>query len=182
MTRRDISGTIEKMLSGIKKNKYVLLVLLAGAVLLLLPGSGDENIAESGADGEVTLDFALEVIESKLEETLANIDGAGKVQVMLSVRDSGERVLATDSQVSESSGGGEEERETSREENETTVVISRGSGIDDVVTLQYVYPDFVGAIVVAEGAGSASVRLDITEAVRAVTGLDAVDIKVVKMK
>ncbi len=183
MIVHDLSGISSKLAGALKKNKYVLLVLLAGIILLILPSTGGSGESESDAAEDVLrMDFSLSEIERRLQDILADISGAGDVRVMLSVQNSGERILASDSQTSQSTSGGDEDGEKDREENQTSVVISKGSGIDDVVTLQYVYPEFTGAVIVAEGADSASVRLDLTEAVQAVTGLDSSQIKVVKMK
>ena len=180
--RRDVSDVLSKITSVINKNKYLLIVLLAGILLLLLPssiGSGDKDV-----DGEAdmySVEFSLEGMESELEQILSKIDGAGDVKVMLSVKNGGERVLASDSGIKDAvSGGDGESRE--REETLTTVVVSKGGGEDGVITLKYIYPEFTGAVIVAEGADSASVKLDLAQSVAAVTGLRASDIKVVKME
>ena len=60
-----------------------------------------------------------------------------------------------------------------------TVVLGSGSGAEVVVT-QSRYPDFVGALVVCEGGGSAAVRLEITQALSALTGLPSSKISVIK--
>ena len=182
--RRDFQEVLAKFSEGIKKNKYVVIILLAGVLFLLLPAGGDNGDKESvtSAVDEPIIEFSIEDTQAQLENILSQIEGAGEVSVMLSVRNGGERVLATDSEVARTMSGGEETEEVNREESQATVVISQGSGTDGVVTLKYIYPEFTGAVVVAQGAGNATVRLDLTEAVAAVTGLEAAKIKVVKMK
>jgi stage III sporulation protein AG len=83
---------------------------------------------------------------------------------MLTVRSGMERVLAQDS-----SNGDTE-----------TVVISTGSGKQEVVLLTQKYPDFQGALVVCEGGDEPQVRLLITQAVAALTGLGTARISVCK--
>ncbi len=181
--KHDFQGVIVKISDSIKKNKYVMIVLLAGVLLLLLPvGGGEKENNTTSAIDEPIIEFSLEDTQAQLENILSQIEGAGEVRVMLSVENGGERVLATDSEVVRTTSGGEETEEVNREESQATVVISQGSGTDGVVTLKYIYPEFTGAVVVAQGAGNATVRLDLTEAVAAVTGLEAAKIKVVKMK
>ena len=57
-----------------------------------------------------------------------------------------------------------------------------GSGTQDVVVTRERYPSYQGAVVVCEGAGDAAVRLALTEAVSALTGLSADRISIVQWK
>ena len=75
----------------------------------------------------------------------------------------------------------EQESDSMQKESET-VVISSGSGTQETVLVQQVYPRFQGALVVAEGGGNPTVRLNLTEAVAALTGLGADKISVCKGK
>ena len=52
----------------------------------------------------------------------------------------------------------------------------------DAVTVKYIYPEYLGAVIVAEGADNAGVKLALTEAAASVTGLGPNRIKVIKMK
>jgi stage III sporulation protein AG len=143
--------------------KYVLLVIAAGALLLLWPEQETADAVDdtTGAEEE---NFSVETLEHKLETVLSQIDGAGSVSVMLTVKSGMERVLAQDS-----SNGDTE-----------TVVISTGSGKQEVVLLTQKYPDFQGALVVCEGGDEPQVRLLITQAVAALTGLGTARISVCK--
>ena len=138
--------------------QYVLLVLAAGALLLLLPSGGREEAEPAGTAAEAE-PFDLEGFEEKLAETLSQVQGAGKTRVVLSL-DSGSRtVLAQD--VERQEGGGAS----------TVVTVGRGSGSQEVVPLQTVAPSFRGALVVCPGGGDPQVRLRLVEAVSALTGL-----------
>lgn len=87
---------------------------------------------------------------------------------MLTVKSGMERVLARDSSVSET------------EETMETVVISTGSGKQEVVLLTQRYPTFQGALVVCEGGDDPQVKLLVTQAVAALTGLGSARISVCK--
>ena len=63
-----------------------------------------------------------------------------------------------------------------------TVTLNRGSGYEDVVITQQMDPVDQGAVVVCQGADQPSVRLAVTEAVAALTGLSSDKITVVKWK
>ena len=60
----------------------------------------------------------------------------------------------------------------------TTVTVGRGSGSQEVVPLQTLAPSFRGALVVCPGGGSAQVRLELIQAVAALTGLNSSSISV----
>ena len=62
----------------------------------------------------------------------------------------------------------------------STVVISRGSGSEETVALQEIAPQYQGALVVCPGGGDPAVRLQLSEAVSALTGLGADRITICK--
>lgn len=163
----DLSGLTQRWKQLWQRNKYVLLVVLAGVFLLLLPGG---QAGEQGADLSTRADsyFDLDQLERKLERALSQISGAGEVTVVLTLKESSRQVLARDTQVSE------------REERSETVVVSTGSGTQGVVPLQSVYPKYQGALVVCNGGDDARVKLEVLEAVRALTGLSAEKISICK--
>ena len=155
------------------KYRYGILVLAIGLLLILLPTSGSEESANTDtADTEEY--FSVEVMEEKLEEILSQIEGAGRIDVMLTVESGMKHIFAQDGRVERDSNQLLEERET--------VVVSSGSGTQETVLVQQIYPQFQGALVVSEGGGDPSVRLSLTEAVAALTGLGADKISVCKGK
>ncbi len=165
--------TLEKLL----KNKYVLILLAVGLVLMLLSSGdgGKENIPEVSSLSETG--FSVEELEKRLSDALSKIDGAGKVKVVLTVKSSTEQVIAEDKESTERLGGDEIESESSVQ----TVIIEAGNG-ESPVTLKYIYPKFQGALVIAQGADNTSVRLALTEAVADLTGIGADRITVTKMQ
>lgn len=140
------------------KYGYVLLVIAVGAVLLLWPSSGGEK--ETVLTETSGTYFDLEEFETKLENALSHIDGAGEVRVVLTLESDGRQVLAQDRDTDGAGGG-----------TSTTVTVGRGAGTEEVVPLQTFTPDFRGALVICQGGGEAQVRLRLVEAVSAVTGL-----------
>ena len=147
--------------------KYILLVVLAGVLLLLLPDGQREKTRDTESVQQEEA-FDLEQMEKKLERVLGQVQGAGEVTVMLTLRESGRQVLARDTESSET------------EQRSTAVIISQGSGIQQTVSLQSIYPKYQGALVVCTGAGDARVKLELLEAVRALTGLSAEKISICK--
>lgn len=58
--------------------------------------------------------------------------------------------------------------------------LNRGSGTQDVVVTEQVYPTYQGAVIVCQGADDPAVCLSVTEAVAVLTGLGSEKITVVK--
>ena len=150
-----------------EQNKVLLLVLLLGLGIILWParGGGREEMPVPEQTAH-PLAFSLEEKETRIANALSQIEGAGDVVVVLSLRTSLEQEVAVD----EDSGG-----------RRATVTIAAGSGVQSEVTLRYRYPEFRGALIVSEGAVNATVRLQITQAVAALTGLGTDRITVTQM-
>ncbi len=152
----------ERCAAWLRKNRLVVLLALLGSLLLLWPtGSRRETVKTETASNS----FSLAETEAKLEALLGKIDGAGAVDVMLTLADGGEAVYQVDETV----------RDEGREEQ--TVLADKAP-----VLVQTRQPRFQGAVVVCEGADRAAVKLAVTEAVASLTGLGSGKIAVVKMK
>ena len=162
MKKNEGNEKIKLKLTSLLKNKYALIVLAIGLVLVLWPSSSNpESESLDLPSNELSVPgFSLRDEEERLEAQLSKIKGAGRVSVLLSVHGSASRELA---------GSGEE-----------TLILSSGGG-EKVVELYYVNPRYMGAVIVSEGAYSAEVRLQITNAVRAFTGLGSDRITVLSM-
>ena len=164
---------MEKVLGFLKQYKYVLIVAAAGLLLLLWPTGGDGRqpaAQQTGLTGAEE-DFSVEALEERLAQALSRIDGAGEVSVILTVDSGMERVLATDRS--------QEQRDGELSIQEETVVISTDAG-EEAVLVKQRYPTFQGALVVCPGGDDAAVRLVLTQAVSALTGLGTDRITVCK--
>ncbi len=155
--------------SALKKYKYPVLVLALGVGLLLLP-KGTRTAAPQATEPTAP----GETLEQRLEALLSQIDGAGRVKVMLTAKEGARTVYQSDS---DSESGGTADRDRS-----STVILNRGGSTQEAVVQQVLPPVYLGAVVVCQGADSAAVRLAVTQAVSDLTGLGADHISVVKMK
>lgn len=172
MDRSEMRKSVSAALTAAGRYKYVLLTALLGVFLLLLPDGARES---GGTETAAAEDFDRAALQKEMEQILSEIEGVGKLSLMLTVEGGGERQLARDEAASVKTGDTDEERTRKSE----TVVLGSGSGAEVVVTQSY-YPRFVGALVVCEGAGSAAVRLTVTQAVGALTGLSSDQITVAR--
>lgn len=170
MTKEAMHDNAEKLGAFARKNWAVLLILAAGLLLMLSGGGGDEptvqmqavSQAEKAADDVRT----LAQTEAQLAGMLSSIEGAGAVRVMLSLETQDETVYAADVSQTETS----------------VVLITAGSQKQQAVVSSVNCARYRGAVVLAQGADSPTVRLMITQAVSALTGLGADSISVLKMK
>lgn len=151
------------------KYRYVLLILIIGIALMLIPTKKAEQAEiQSQLPAQEKSD-----ISDQLQSILSKIDGAGRVEVMLTVA-SGEKTVY---QYDDDFTGGE--TGSSRRD---TVIITDADRAQHGLVQQIDPPVYQGAIVVCQGADSASVRFSIIEAVAKVTGLGTDRISVLKMK
>jgi len=156
----------EKLQAWLRKNRLALLVLALGAVLLAWPTGREKSAPVS--EGTESLSFDPGEVERKLERVLARIDGAGEVTVALTVSDGVQRRYAVD------------EKRQGEEAQTQTVIVSTGSGTQEAVHVGEQWPDFQGAVVVCQGGGAPEVRLLVTQAVCALTGLGSDRVTVCK--
>lgn len=161
----------------VRRYKFVLLVIAVGLVLLLWPsGEKPSETPPEATLPSITEDFSVSALEEKLSQTLSKVQGAGDVTVMLTVRGGARKILAEDVSTAVASDG---ERQSQR----ANLVVSSGAGAgEEPVLVQQLYPEFQGALVVCSGAGDASTRLKLMEAVSALTGLGADKISICKGK
>lgn len=162
----DLSKLSEKW-KGAGKYQYALLVLALGALLMLLPTGRERGDPPAGDRTSQTEPFELERFEKRLEDTLSHVEGAGEVQVMLTMDSGSRQILAQD-----------QERDREGATSSTVVTMSQGGGKQDVAVLQTMAPKFRGALVVCSGGKDPTVRLGITQALSALTGLRADQIAV----
>ena len=159
----------EKARLWIKEYRYVILVLVLGILLMMLP----QGKTEEKKDDNVLIPEteAVETLQEQLEQLLSQVQGAGKVRVLLTEAE-GERVIyQTD---------GEQSSQNSTRAD--TVIVSDSARAESGLVQQILPPSYMGAIILSQGADSASVRLSLIEAVSNATGLSSDRISVLKMK
>lgn len=158
-----------KLMEWVRKYRFVVLVLLVGIGLMVIP-FGDKKEAVTRC--ETTLPTQPD-ISAQLSQILSQIDGAGEVSVMLTIRTGTSTVYQTDTSDTFGESG------TTRQD---TVIITDENRAQTGLVQHIVYPEYRGAIIVCQGADNAQVRLNIMEAVCRITGLGMDKISVLKMK
>lgn len=161
----------KKLSAFVKKQKYLIIILLFGIALMMLPSG--ESKKDEGSVKE-RLNFSVEETERKLKRMLESCDGVGRVEVALSVCGGVEAVYAEEEKLSINENETDSDRQLS--------VISEGSGKDSAVIIKELYPEYLGAAVVCDGADNPNVCLDVMSTVSSLTGITSERITVAKMK
>lgn len=167
----DGSKTLKNISTIISKYKYAIIILLVGIGLMLLPKRSDGNEATQSvtvAPQETTS------IEIQLAHILSQVKGAGRVEVMLTVKEGEQTLYQTDTHATQSDA-------SASNTNDTVIITDKNRGQSALV--QQVYgPKYLGAIVLCSGANDPQVRLAIVDAVSKITGLGADRISVLELK
>lgn len=158
-----------RALVGDEQKRVNLLVCLglAGLLLLALPEwipqqpEVDESEIEVAPDSG---DYAIQ-LQERLEQLIGRVDGAGAVEVMVTLSCGEESVYATDRQTSADGA------------NSVSHVLLDDAGLVEAVQT----PQVLGVAVVCEGGGEAAVQNQIYELVEALTGVGANHITVARM-
>ena len=178
------------------ENILVFIVILAITIVAInYIWNGDESSKSSNEVPEaentnsvvqVSTDTSNDQNEEKLANILSNIEGVGKVKVLLTYSQTSTYVPIYNENLKESnttetdSAGGSRTVEESDSQKEV-IYKEDGNGNREPVTQSIISPKIEGAIITAEGANTADVKTAIVQAVEAATGLATHKIQVFKM-
>ncbi len=160
-----------------KKNKYILIVVFVGVLLMNLPIATKDSASYSKKNEN---EFDIDLFESRIEKTLYECEGVGRIKVVLSVESGTESVYAKDAKKSQ-----REQQEGVIVESDSDTkpsIMSEGSGKESPIKIKEMYPKFRGALIVCDGADDVAVRRIVLESIAALTGLKSDSISVIKMK
>lgn len=129
-------------------------------------------------------DIYVEKMEERLAGILELMEGAGRVEVMITLASSSETIINKDqtyeeASETEGSSGGKEAASSLRKEE---TVFSEKDGDQNPYIVKTVEPAVEGIIIVMDGGNIPSVSSAVTEAVQALFHVDAHKIKVLKME
>lgn len=175
--------------------KQWIVVLLTGILLLViaLPAENGKKSEEketqtatdTGQD-ENNWDNYQEKVEKQLEEILAQVNGVGKVKVMVTLTGTGELVVEKDTPQTQSETKEEDASGGSRTVQDSTwdesTVYIQHDGDSTPYVVKELAPSIGGVCVIAQGGDNAVVAKNISEAVQALFPIEIHKIKVMKMK
>ena len=174
-----------KELKHLKKDQ-LLILLLAGILLLVISlpteKKGEKqgiSQASSPSQGEQNLwdeEAYREALEVHLEELFSRMEGAGEVEVMITLASSSEKIVEKDTNgesetiTEEDSAGGN--RRTTNIVNDETTVYGGETDQEQPYVSKELTPQVEGVVVLAAGGDDAVVKKNITEAAQALFGID----------
>ena len=158
---------MKKLAKWLHRYRFPVIVLALGLLLLALPSLPKQQQQQTETAPAVQQTPAL---SQQLERILAQMQGVGRVQVMLAVSAGEQTLYQTD------------ENSTDTTVRKETVIITDSQRNQHALVSQVLPQRYCGAIVVCQGADNPAVKLAIVEAVCRATGLGADSISVLKMK
>lgn len=180
-------------------------ICIIGGLLLLvvtypLPNEKRENYTMIGENAEkqgnntkvveesqeVSKDYEV-AIEQRLSAILSQMDGAGRVKVLVTFADYGANVVEKDVSYTrnneEQMGMNQEKIYTTTSENtETTVYTVTEDGEDVPFVQKVMVPKVEGVFVLAQGGNNPEIIREMKEAIMALFGIEEHKIKIAKMK
>lgn len=186
---------LHKLKQG-KGNVWLTGILIGLLLLVISMPSGEKSGSEKNMtvkepDTETQLSENMQdnaqILEKRLEKVLRQVEGVGEVEVMITFRSSGEKIVEKDVR---SSSNKSEQNQTdqgksgsdSLEQEEATVYLKQEDGGEMPYVKEVKEPQVEGVVVAAEGGGNSVTAANITEAVMALFDIEAHKIKVMKKK
>jgi stage III sporulation protein AG len=165
--KKSIFTDIFLKIKSSKKLQYVVLFSVVALVIILILFSykKEDNIVVHND----SISSYVTNLENRLSETLTQVNGAGKVSVVITVESGMETVLAMKTTEKQTASG---------LEVETTPLIVNGK----TVVVKELYPKIVGVLIVAEGADSISVMNKIQQATVSLLDINVNQIEILAMK
>ena len=187
----------EKQWKKWRKDQWIVIFLIGVLLLVIAMPVGSKSKTDSASDvvdsktqQETTGDDGItyeELLESRLEAILRNVDGVGQVEVMITLKDNGESVVEKDVESSynmsdggSSEAGDQENQILQQQTSEVTVYENQTDEAGPFVSKEN-RPEIEGVLVAAQGGGNAATAQNISEAIQALFDIEVHKIKVVKM-
>ncbi|NLK44907.1 MAG: sporulation stage III protein AG [Tissierellia bacterium] len=191
----DLFEKIKKHLENINNKKFInnLFIILGISIIFLIVANyilgskkevaNLENEFKSQISYEEEMDYSA-YLEKKLENILSKLEGVGKVNVMVTLENSVEKITATNtSQTTESivENDGEGGTRHVQREDLTLQVVTKGND-GSLLVVKEIKPKVLGVIVIAQGAEDPEVKEKLYEAVKTVLGIKGNKVQVYSSK
>lgn len=187
-----MEGFVEKLKQWFPKERRLKLAVLAGVAgmaLILLASffpqkekKTDSKVpvsvqAQTGSSNPQTAEEYRSDLEKRLEATLSEMEGVGRVKVMLTLSATGETIYAKEEKQSSSQDG-----EKSAFQSESQYAVVESDRTQTPIIRRVETPRIAGAVVLCEGGGSAVTRESVAKTVSTALGVPIGKIYVAKIK
>lgn len=190
--KKDEDGNQKRKIENIV---VFIIILIITVIIINNMWSKDENEKTENkvlAQGVVTTSSndsnnTQDDLEKRLENILASISGVGKVKVLIKYSESSKVIAmynetSSQNKTEENDGDGGTKSSTETEIKKEVVYSDDDDGNSKPITEKVIMPIIEGAIITAQGASNANIKLSIVSAVEAVTGLAVHKIQVFEME
>jgi stage III sporulation protein AG len=160
---------IEKIKENKKLQTTIVIILIILVVFVFLTGIFNTEQKQTKNTEKAVVDLYVESLENRLSNTLSQVEGAGKVSVVITVESGMETVLAKKIVTKETASG---------KEIEETPLLVNGK----TVVLKELYPKVIGVLIVAQGANNISVLTKIKQATKSLLDIELNQIEILTMK
>lgn len=181
---------VKKLLDA-KKQKYLVIAMttciICGILLTSWPLSTKKSETPVTQATQLQQDKSTLTYEEALELRLTNIlkklEGAGRVQVMITTYATSEKILAEENTHSVSSTNEKDAtggtRTSEKEDTQNKIILGQSNA---PIVVQETQPQIEGVLVIAEGAGVAATKNAIIESVSSLLNVPVHKISVFKMR
>lgn len=147
------------------KAEYLIIAFAIIAILIIFAS----GISETKVETQDKIATYIESLENKLSRKLSQINGAGKVSVIISVKQGMITEIATEKKTV---------TETGIIKIEEAPVLVSGKPI----VLAEKYPDITGVVIIAKGANDLNVRVALVSATQTILGITSDKIEILTMR
>lgn len=196
----NIKDLLGRMKLSKEKQEKALIGFLLGVFFLLIAApigslSGEKKQLDKKSDNSTNIDYAqtntsndkivayIDELENKLEQTIGGMEGVGKVSVMITLKDNGEKILDKNGTYESETEHETEDgmtKEKNRMQNSPETVLVEAGGDTSPIIVKEKYPMIEGVVVVCDGGDNLDVAMHIKEALQALFTIDAHKIVVCK--
>lgn len=159
--------SIKKLFKKIKLEYFIAVVAILTVFLIFSNNFKNDSLTTNSTINDV--DEYVLMLENKLSKRLSEIDGAGKVSVIISVKKGIYTEIATEKSTSTGING---------EKTEETPILVSGKPI----ILNEIYPEICGVVIIAKGANNIKVKMALLAATQIFLDLTSDKIEILTMK
>ncbi len=178
------------------KKQQILLIFLIGVLFLIIAIPTEKKDKPQNVEVDERREKAIVLsnskeeeyvknMERKLKNTLECVEGVGKVDVLITLKSTGQKIVEKDrnsnrkySDEKDASGGIRQVKDEQQEKQ--SVYIQDTDGSQKPYISKETLPEIAGVLVVAQGGAKPIVIQNITEAVQALFGVEVHKIKIMK--
>lgn len=176
---------IKEFIARIKKIKHIEIIIgiIAVVLMIVIYAGVSANSKDNGASdaGKTVVYEESDDWETKLAEILANVEGVGKTEVMITYVSTTEKITAntttTNNNTSSSTNGS---TNSSTSITQSPVIVTNSGKSEPYITKE-IMPEVKGVIIVAEGADNPVTKLAIMRAAQTALQINAGNIEIFAM-